>query len=126
MDSAYLFNVASQQSRWLSVRQAAISGNVANANTPGFKAVDVEPFDAALASTQLSMTVTNPEHMTNSTLGVPPAEIRQRDPWNLLYSGNDVSLEQEMIKADDVNRAYSMNTTVVKTFNRLVISGAKG
>jgi flagellar basal-body rod protein FlgB len=126
MDSPYLFNVASQQTKWLSVRQAAIAGNVANANTPGYKAVDVEPFEATLANTQLAMAVTNPEHMTDATGGAPPAEIRQRDPWNLLYSGNDVSLEQEMMKANEVNRAHSLNTSIIKTFNRLLISGAKG
>lgn len=125
MDSMYLFNVASQQGRWLSVRQAAIAGNVANANTPGYKAVDVEPFNAALAATQLSMAVTKPDHLTTASLGGPSGEIRQSDTWNLFYSGNDVSLEQEMMKANDVNRDYSLNTTVVKTFNRLVIASAK-
>jgi flagellar basal-body rod protein FlgB len=122
----YLFNLASQQNRWLSVRQAAISGNVANANTPGYKAVDVEPFDAVVASTQLSLTTTQPGHMTDPAAGAPALEARQRDPWDMLYSGNDVSLEQEMMKANDVNRAYSLNTSVEKTFHRLLISSAKG
>ncbi len=34
--------------RWLVVRQSTVAQNIANANTPGYKAVDVEPFEAAL------------------------------------------------------------------------------
>ena len=39
-----LFELAAKQAQWLSVRQSAIAGNVANVNTPGYHALDVEPF----------------------------------------------------------------------------------
>lgn len=126
MSSGYLFSLASQQNCWLSARQAAISGNVANANTPDYKALDVEPFEAALTATRLSLAVTQPGHMTDPNAGAPPLEVRQRDPWNILYSGNDVNLEQEMMMASEVNRAFSLNTSVEKTFHRLLIASSKG
>ena len=44
MTPIHLFNVVSQHNRWLAARQTAIAGNVANANTPGYKALDVQPF----------------------------------------------------------------------------------
>ena len=37
----FLFELASSQARWLELRQSTIATNVANANTPGFKARDV-------------------------------------------------------------------------------------
>ena len=40
-------------------------------------------------------------------------------------SGNSVSLEQELIKAGDVNRAYSLNTNLVKAFHGMLMSAAK-
>jgi hypothetical protein len=43
MQGIHLFELASRQAEWLSVRQAAVSGHVATANAPGFKARDVAP-----------------------------------------------------------------------------------
>ncbi len=40
-------------------------------------------------------------------------------------SGNSVSLEQELIKADEVNRAYALNTSIVKSFHRMLMMSAK-
>jgi flagellar basal-body rod protein FlgB len=122
----YLITLASQQAHWLGVRQAAIAGNVANANTPNYKAIDVEPFEETLANTQLSMAVTQPTHIAYPTPGTRPAELRDAASWDMLHSGNDVSLEQELLKSGEVNRAYMLNTSIVKTFNRLVIASSKG
>ena len=44
MTPVYLFGLASRHAQWASLRQVAISGNVANANTPGYEALDVAPF----------------------------------------------------------------------------------
>ena len=49
MSGVYLFDLASMQARHLAVRQATIAGNVANANTPDYKARDVTPFAEVLA-----------------------------------------------------------------------------
>ena len=48
LSSVYLFEVGSQKAQWLSARQTAIAANVANANTPGYHAVDIQPFSAVL------------------------------------------------------------------------------
>ena len=42
-----------------------------------------------------------------------------------IHSGNSVSLEQEMVKGGDVNREYSMNTAIVRSFHRMLLSGLK-
>ena len=36
MEPIHLFDLASQQARWLTVRQATVASNVSNANTPGY------------------------------------------------------------------------------------------
>ena len=51
MTGVYLFDLASQQARYLAVRQATIASNVANANTPDYKARDVVPFSEVMART---------------------------------------------------------------------------
>jgi flagellar basal-body rod protein FlgB len=127
MQSLYLFNIASQQSRWLSARQALIAGNVANANTPGYKALDVEPFAKVLETAGVQMAADKPGHLLPDSNGMPgsPAAVRGAT-WDVYYSGNDVSLEQELLKSNEVNRAYSLNTAIVKKFDTMLISSAKG
>ena len=44
LSDIYLFQVASQKSHWLSARQTAVAENVANASTPGYRALDALPF----------------------------------------------------------------------------------
>lgn len=38
MTAIHLFDLAFRRNEWLGAKQAAIAGNIANANTPGFKA----------------------------------------------------------------------------------------
>jgi flagellar basal-body rod protein FlgB len=38
VSQVYLLELASQRSQWLSTRQSLIAGNVANANTPQYRA----------------------------------------------------------------------------------------
>jgi flagellar basal-body rod protein FlgB len=125
MTPVHLFTVISQHNRWLSVRQATIAGNIANANTPGHKALDVAPFEASLEEARLAMTSTAPAHMTPSGTTAAAIDVRPADPWDVTHSGNSVSLEQELIKAGDVNRAYRLNTGVLKAFHRMILASAK-
>jgi flagellar basal-body rod protein FlgB len=125
MTPIHLFNVVSQHNRWLSVRQSTIAGNIANANTPGFKALDVAPFEAALESARLTMTATTPAHMTPAGNAAPAITVGREEPWDVTHSGNSVSLEQELLKANDVNRAYRLNTSVLKAFHRMILASAK-
>ena len=64
MEPVNLFDLATQQSRWLAVRQSAVAGNVANVNTPGYGAVDVEPFEKVLDKTGVAMAATQAGHLT--------------------------------------------------------------
>ncbi|MFG1425774.1 flagellar basal body rod protein FlgB [Roseixanthobacter glucoisosaccharinicivorans] len=125
MQPLFLFSLASRHAEWASVRQAAISGNIANANTPGFKAADVEPFTAVLDKTHLSLNRTSARHMDVAGAGVPTSKVNKAEGWDISHSGNTVSLEQEMLKADEVNRAFSLNTNVVRSFQRMMLASVK-
>lgn len=125
MSSIFLFNIASQRNEWLSVRQAAISGNIANANTPGYEAVDVQPFEAVLQSSQLEMAKSNDMHVGQSTLRSSDFEENE-DSWKTYESGNSVSLEEELVKAGEVNSAFSLSNGVVKAFHRMLLTSTKG
>ncbi|MCK1336606.1 flagellar basal-body rod protein FlgB [Bradyrhizobium sp. LB1.3] len=121
----YLFELASSQARYLELRQSTIATNVANANTPGFKARDVEPFNKVLDSTPVRLATTSPSHLQLSAAESDTRATAKKDSWDVVHSGNSVSLEQEMIKGSDVSRDYSMNSAVVRSFHRMLLSSAK-
>jgi flagellar basal-body rod protein FlgB len=125
MTPVHLFSVISQHNRWLAVRQATIAGNIANANTPAYKALDVEPFEAVMDQTRLSMAATRSTHVTTAADAAPTADLRKEEPWEVTPSGNSVTLEQELIKAGDVNRAFKLNAGVLKAFHRMLLASAK-
>ncbi|MBO6718568.1 MAG: flagellar basal body rod protein FlgB [Rhizobiaceae bacterium] len=126
MQAVNLFELAARQAQWLAVRQSAISGNIANANTPGFRAMDVEPFENLVAGKQVVMASTHPSHLgagtSQASFGVK--EVDPKTP--ILPSGNSVELEQEMIKAGEIRRQFELNTGVVKAFHRMLMMASTG
>ncbi|WP_173934788.1 flagellar basal body rod protein FlgB [Chelativorans sp. Marseille-P2723] len=125
MEAVNLFDLAAHQARWLSVRQAAVAGNIANINTPAYKAVDVEPFEKVLDGSRVAMKATHGQHQHH---GVTPASFlldRSEDP-KMLPSENSVVLEDELVKAGEVRRAFELNTAIVKAFHRMIMMTARG
>ena len=125
MVPVFLASLASSQAQWLGARQTTIASNVANANTPGYQARDVTPFSAMLDQTALSLTATNPRHIDAGAELAPTQKISKTDSWEIFHSGNSVALEQEMMKAGEVNQGYALNTAIVKAFSRMVSMSAK-
>jgi flagellar basal-body rod protein FlgB len=121
----YLLDLASSQSRWLELRQSTIAANVANANTPGYKARDVEPFNKILDGMPVRLVTTDPSHIQLSAAETDTRATSKKDSWEVVHSGNSVSVEQEMVKAGDVNRDYSLNTAIMRSFQRMLLASAK-
>lgn len=127
MEPIHLFDLASRYGEWATVRQATISGNIANANTPGYRALDIEPFTAVFDETSLAMVRTSANHLGVTATDVSPAKVDKTDSWDVTHSGNSVSLDQELIKAGEVNRGYSLSTNIVRSFhNMLMLSVRSG
>jgi flagellar basal-body rod protein FlgB len=123
MQPLQLFDMAFRRNEWLAQRQALISANVANANTPGYKAKDIESFEDIMRNS-MPMTVTDPKHMAVGGAAGAPRDVNA-DEAEVLESGNNVRLEEEFLKSNDVARSYSMNTQIVKTFSRMLQSVTK-
>ncbi|MBB3935577.1 flagellar basal body rod protein FlgB [Aureimonas phyllosphaerae] len=126
MSEFYLFGLSSRRAEWLSARQAVVAENVANANTPTYRAKDVTPFSEVLETTALQMSGSNPSHLVASAgrdFGIDEAAQK---PWDVTHSGNSVSLEQEMLKAGEVSRDFALSTSVAKSFHRMFMTTLKG
>jgi flagellar basal-body rod protein FlgB len=121
MQSVNLFGLASTQARWLSARQTAVAGNIANANTTGYVGRDVVSFDKVLNNTQVTLASTNPGHTQAPLIGME----NQADATTVMPSGNTVVVEDELVKAGEVRRGMEMNTAIVKAFHRMIMLSAK-
>jgi flagellar basal-body rod protein FlgB len=129
MQPIQLFDLASKQAEWLSVRQQVVATNIANANTPQYRAKDVKPFDSVLsdqaAGTTMGMARTNPAHFSGGDMGttdkVGTEEASLNQEIGVQESGNTVGLEDELTKTGEIQRQYSLNTALVNSFNRMML-----
>ena len=124
MQPVQLFDLAAQQAKWLAVRQTAVAGNIANVNTPGYGAVDVEPFESVLDNTRVAMATTQPNHL--SSAGVDGVAVRENSEPALMPSENTVVLEEQLMNAGEVRRAFELNTAIVKAFHRMILMTTRG
>ena len=100
-----LFSLMKVKLDYMSQRQAVLAQNIANADTPGYKAKDIAApdFDKLIQangapSSNLRMTVTNPKHLSLQP-GGSAYEVTKRvgtDEQN--PNGNNVTVEDEMSK----------------------------
>ncbi len=127
MEPVNFFKIASEHNRWLSVRQSAVAQNIANVNTPGYKAVDVADFESTLDAQQLALARTQSKHLVNQTGAGSEAGLDdQKVTWEYKVSDNTVTLEEQLLRSSEVSGAYSRNTTVMKTLHRMFLASAKG
>ncbi len=126
MTPVSLFDLAARNNDWLTIRQRAVAENVANADTPGYTAKTVEPFESVLDSQRVALNQTSARHMTLSSDALGPYGTEVKDTWQVKHSGNTVSIEQEMIEGSAVAGAYSLNVNVVQAFHRMLLSAVRG
>jgi len=115
-DRLEIFQLAQGLSTHASARLAKIAGNVANADTPGYRAQDIAPFaDTYRASgDNMQMRETRAGHgLPNDDSGAEFTAIDRAGPSS--PNGNTVSLETEMTNATEVQQSYDLALTVYQT-----------
>jgi flagellar basal-body rod protein FlgB len=116
-------------------RHELIVSNLANADTPGYKAFDLL-MDKAMAeqnmgSRPLSMTKTHPNHIpvgVKRTDNVRPFVVKSDDQSNMRGDGNTVDMEREMSNLAENQLMYKASAQIVaKKLQglRSVIQGGK-
>jgi flagellar basal-body rod protein FlgB len=125
MQSIQLFELASKQAEWLSIRQQVVSTNIANANTPKFRAQDVTPFESVLEASYAPMARTNPAHFVSATPGSDEVEVKDEEvnsEIGVQESGNTVAVANELSKSGEIKRQYDLNTQLVKAFHNMMLT----
>jgi flagellar basal-body rod protein FlgB len=113
-----LFKLMSRKMGWLTQRQEVLAQNVANADTPEYKGRDLKPFtfrDALADSRRMTPVSTNAAHLkgTVATGGVDK-EQRVRNPYETAPDGNNVVIEEQMMKLSQTGMDYQTITNLYK------------
>jgi flagellar basal-body rod protein FlgB len=113
---------------YLNQMQGVLAENVANADTPGFKARDLTPFtfDSALKQASFEMVTDDPRHITPASMSGVNAKSTKVKTNETLPSGNSVDLEQEMMKVSQNSVDYQTVTSIYKSIGQWFNIALKG
>jgi len=94
-----IFGVHAQALQLRSKRSEIIAGNLANADTPGYKARDIDFKQLLEHADQSSVRVktTSQRHIQPDNALIPPMQLLYRTPMQPSLDGNTVDTEQEHV-----------------------------
>ena len=121
-----LFSVLKTRMRWLEERQKVLAENVANADTPRYRARDLKQldFNAELNATmpRVELAATAPGHIAAPAGGATSFQQTPSGSFETKPSGNAVVLEEEMMKVaqtqmdhQTVTSLYARGLALLKT-----------
>ncbi|MFU0919639.1 flagellar basal body rod protein FlgB [Kluyvera sichuanensis] len=102
-------------------RQEILAANIANADTPGFQARDID-FASELKkvmvrgrpeSSGVSLTLTSERHIPAQTLSTPETDLLYRIPDQPAMDGNTVDMDRERTQFADNSLQYQTGLTVL-------------
>ncbi len=99
-----VFGVLRTQMDWLGQRQAVLAQNVANADTPGYVARDVERPDFEALISRLTA--------NSQSRGGEVSISRMPEPQEVSLSGNTVTLDQQMMMVAETASQYELTTSL--------------
>ncbi len=112
-DSLDLFRVSSVMARHAGAQQSLVATNVANADTPGYRAMSLPAFsDTHRASSGIGLRMTRLGHMElpdQSGMPRPFAGSGESAP-----NGNSVSIEEEMLNAIEAQRQHNQALAIYR------------
>lgn len=122
-------NIANKALDGLSYRRNVISQNVANVDTPGYHALEMN-FESELqrsmsSSPKLAIKTTNERHQLSTSDASGPYQARLRTGGSERVDGNNVDIDQELMEMSETGIRYSALTTAVSKKINLLKSIAR-
>lgn len=119
LETLDLIRMADRLAAHAGAQTAITAGNVANANTPGFRAKELPGFAEVLATDPTAMRATRPGHL--APFASDRAEPRPEDArGEASANGNTVSLEREMVNAAAAREQHEMALAIRSATNNVI------
>ena len=111
-------------------RQELLSSNVANADTPNFKAKDIdfasvlsEKLSPATRPNTVNLNTTSPSHINSATQGIFGDNVLYRVPLQPSADGNTVDMDAERTRfADNAIKYDASITFITNEFRNLTLA----
>lgn len=119
LDKITLFSMMKKRLDWLGQRQEVLSQNIANADTPGYKAKDLKPFKfkelVRQESMQINMVRTHADQLPGRRRKISDfASQDERHPYETSTTGNSVVLEEQMAKVNENSISHKLTTELYR------------
>lgn len=113
-------------------RQEVLSANIAHADTPNFKARDID-FSSSLTQAlergrqamSTSMATTSSRHLPGETRASGTADLLYRTPTQSSLDGNTVEMDVERVNFADNAMRYEANLTILSSKIKSLLSAVQ-
>ena len=128
INSSNLIDLLTQKMSYLNQKQSVLAENVANANTPGYKELELAPFSFgdAMKQAQVTMAVTNPGHIVPASMAGTNERTTKVKSYDTVPTGNSVNVEQQMMDVSKTSVEYQTVTSLLKKITGLFKIAVKG
>lgn len=130
LDSALRFHQEALNLR--ARRQEVLSSNVANADTPNFKARDfdfgsklTEAVERGRQSMSMSMSTTSSRHLSGDAHSAGESDLMYRTPNQTSLDGNTVEMDVERVNFADNAMRYEANLTILGSKIKSLLSAVQ-
>ena len=122
-----MFSLLTNKMRWHQARQGVLAENVANAETPGYQARELKPFDIEVEKSRanylpVTTTATHPGHFAVYNASSTGYAAASEDGYEITPERNGVTLEEQMTKVTQnqidyqtVTALYTRSIGLIKT-----------
>lgn len=115
-DKLDIMRMSQAMSSHASTRQATIAQNVANADTPGYKARDVVAFSEAYEGANVQpLRASREGHLSGSESTYTPTIFTDSTRGALSPNGNSVSIETELMRASETRHQFDTAISIYKS-----------
>lgn len=122
-----IFSLLSQHVDYLSQRYAVAAKNVANVDTPGFKAQKIAEFQQTLSSVgSFQLASSTGQDLAAGQAGNAVYDVSAQKNSEVKDSGNDVNMDKEMAEVGETSRLFAVDMNLEKTFQRMFLASLKG
>ena len=131
LKSMTLFEAVKKRMDWLAQRQEVLSQNIANSDTPNYKARDLKPYNfkelLRREGAQLNMVSTGKGHLPGRRKRIMDSNSQaDRRPFETTPMKNSVVLGEQMAKIGETGANYKMATNLYRKhigMLRMALSG---
>jgi len=130
-----MFGLVRRRMSWLNQRQQVLSQNIANADTPKYRSHDLKKFDFKEVirdhnrpTRGVAMWATNAKHLSAGSRGRqgPFKESDNVRPYETAPDGNQIVLEEQMVKLNETRINHNMMTELYRKQLRMFRSVVRG